>query len=119
MQLFTPQSGGNKFGNEFRGNLAGVYNLYSNPDSLFRQWDTSLELNYLKLSRDESAGISEFGTGGDILYVTPGTRIQLNNFNLGAGIRIPIARSLNEVNLQQGAEGLENYRLIFTGSFAF
>ena len=119
INMFTPQSGGDKFGNEFRANLAGVYTLHSNPEKTLRQWDASLELNYLKLSRDETAGVADLGTGGSILYLTPGTRVQLGDFNLGAGIKLPIITGLNERGLQQGAEGLEDWRLIFTGSVSF
>lgn len=119
VQLYTPVSGGDKFGNEFRANLAGVWTVHSDPEATLKQIDTSLELNYLRLSRDATAGISDLGTGGSILYVTPGMRFQLGDINLGAGVKVPLSKALNEVNMQQGAEGLENWRLIFTGSMAF
>lgn len=119
VQLFTPVGGGDKFGNEFRANLAGVYTLSANPESTLRQWDAILELNYLKLSRDEAGSVADLGTGGSILYLTPGTRFQLGDFNIGAGIKLPIIKGLNERPLQQGSEGLEDYRLILTSSYAF
>lgn len=119
VQLFTPVSGGDKFGNEFRANLAGVYTLHSDPEATVSQWDASLELNYLKLSRDETAGVADLGTGGSILYLTPGTRVQVGDVNLGAGVRLPIVKGLNERPMQQGSEGLENWRLILTSSIAF
>lgn len=119
INMFTPQSGGDKFGNEFKANLAGVYTLKNDPEDTFRQWDASLELNYLRLSRDETAGVADLGTGGSILYLTPGMRFQVGDANLGAGVKLPILKDLNERNMQQGAEGLENWRLIFTSSWAF
>ena len=121
IQMFTPVSGGDKFGNEFRANLAGVYNLHSNSDegATLKQWDASLELNYLKLSRDETAGVADLGTGGSILYITPGMRFQVGDVNLGAGVKLPLLKGLNERNLQQGSEGLEKFRLILTSSIAF
>ena len=119
INMFTPQSGGDKFGNEFRANLAGVYTLKNNPEDTLRQWDASLELNYLRLSRDETAATADLGTGGSILYVTPGMRFQVGDVNLGAGIKLPVFKDLNERSMQQGAEGLENWRLVLTSSMAF
>lgn len=119
VEVFTKKDGGDKFGNEFRANLAGVWNLRSDEESTISQVDGIFELNYLKLSRDETAGISELGTGGGILYFGPGVRTQVGSVNLGALVKFPIAKSLNERFLQQGSEGLEKYRLILTASTVF
>ena len=117
--FFIARKNGDKFGNEFRANLAGVYELYADKESFVRRLDGIVELNYLHLTRDETARVSELGTGGRILYVTPGVRVQLDGINIGAGVKIPIVKALNERSLQQGSEGLENYRLIITLSKFF
>jgi hypothetical protein len=117
--LFIRRQNGDKFGNEFRANLAGVYELHADPEAFVKRLDGVLELNYLHLTRDETARVSELGTGGRILYLTPGLRMQLGDYNVGAGVKIPIARGLNERELQQGSEGLEKYRLILTVSTFF
>lgn len=119
VEIFTEKDGGDKFGNEFRANLAGVWNMHVDPESTLSQIDGVLELNYLRLSRDETAGVAELGTGGGILYAGPGVRAQVGDFNLGALVKFPLAKSLNERPLQQGSEGLEKYRLVLTASTAF
>lgn len=61
-------------------------------------------------------------TGGNILYLTPGARFSLpkaGNANLGLAVKIPVWKDLNEQGEQQGAEGLEKYRVIGTLSFFF
>lgn len=111
-----------QFGSEWRGNLAGVYELYGNTNSFVSKIDGILELNYLHLDRDRENGVGLEGTGGDILYLSPGVRFSLpalQNANLGIMVKLPVAKSLNEENLQQGAEGLEKYRLITSLSFYF
>lgn len=118
--IFTPFSqSGDKFGNEFRANLAGVYRLHSDDQALVKQLDGVLELNYLQISRDRSAAVPELGTGGKILYLSPGARFQVGDYNFGVLAKFPVWRSLNEQPLQQGSEGLEKVRLIFTASRAF
>jgi hypothetical protein len=117
--FFLRRKNGDKFGNEFRANLAGVLELYADQEAFVRRLDGVLELNYLQISRDETARISELGTGGRILYLTPGVRMQVGDFNVGAGVKLPIASSLNERSLQQGSEGLEKYRLLLTVSTFF
>jgi hypothetical protein len=111
-----------KFGNEFRVNLAGVYELYGNPKAFVSKIDGIMELNYLNLARDEENGEGQEATGGDILYITPGMRFsfpQLWNANLGLAVKFPAWKNLNEKDDQQGAEGLEKYRAIVTLSFFF
>lgn len=116
---YATQDGGNRFATEFRANVAGVYELYADQESTFRRLDGILELNYLNLARDVSAYLPEQGTGGQILYITPGLRTQIGDYNLGAAVKIPIASALNERSMQQGSEGLEQYRLIITASTYF
>lgn len=119
LDIFTPNEFDDKFGNEFRANLAGVYEIHADPNSVFRRVDGILELNYLKLSRDETARAGELGTGGQILYIAPGARFQVGDVNIGALLKFPIASGLNEKSIQQGSEGLEKYRFILTLSHGF
>lgn len=119
VEVFTAKDNGDKFGNEFRANLAGVWNLHADKEAMFSQVDGVLELNYLRLSRDETGQVPELGTGGGILYLGPGVRAQVGDVNLGAMVKFPIVTGLNERPLQQGAEGLEQFRLILTASTAF
>jgi hypothetical protein len=111
-----------QFGSEVRGNLAGVYELYGNTDSFLSKVDGILELNYLHLDRDRENGVGLEATGGDILYLSPGFRLSfpaLQNANLGVLVKVPAWKNLNEQSGQQGAEGLEKFRLITTLSFYF
>jgi len=111
-----------QFGSEFRGNLAGVYELYGNGDSFISKIDGILELNYLHLDRDKEDGVGQEATGGNILYLSPGVRFsvpEFQNANLGLLAKFPVWKQLNEQSQQQGAEGLEKFRLISTLSFYF
>jgi hypothetical protein len=119
--VFTERSSF-KFGNEWRINLAGVYELYGRPEKSVSKIDGILELNLLNITRDEQGGEGLRATGGTILYLSPGLRFafpKLQNANLGILIKFPILKNLNEQNEQQGSEGLEKYRAILTLSFYF
>jgi hypothetical protein len=120
-QIFT-QKDNFKFGNEWRLNLAGVYELYGKPGNFLQTIDGILELNLLNIARDEENGQKARASGGTILYISPGMRFsfpKLWNANLGLLIKFPVAKHLNEKSEQQGAEGLEKYRAIVTLSFFF
>jgi hypothetical protein len=111
-----------KFGNEWRGNLAGVYELYGKPEKFISKIDGILELNLLHVSRDEEGSEKLRATGGTILYLSPGLRFsfpKLWNANLGLLLKFPTLKHLNEKSEQQGAEGLEKVRVIGTLSFFF
>jgi hypothetical protein len=111
-----------KFGNEWRTNLAGVYELYGKPEKFISKIDGIFELNLLHISRDVEGREGQRGTGGTILYLSPGLRFsfpRLWNANLGLLVKFPVAKHLNEKSEQQGAEGLEKYRAIATLSFFF
>jgi hypothetical protein len=111
-----------KFGNEWRANLAGVYELYGKPEKFISKIDGILELNLLHISRDEEGKEKLGATGGTILYLSPGLRFsfpKLWNANLGLMLKFPTLKRLNEKNEQQGAEGLEKVRIIGTLSFYF
>ena len=111
-----------QFGAEQRVNLAGVYELYGEPKSFISKMDGILELNFLHLGRDQENGEGLEATGGNILYLSPGARFSmpsLSNANLGLLVKVPVWKKLNEQDLQQGAEGIEKYRVIATMSFFF
>jgi len=111
-----------RFGTEWRVNLAGIYEIFGDPDCFMSKLDGILELNYLNLGRDKEHGEGLDATGGDILYLTPGLRFSFSslwNANLGLGVKIPVGHWLNEQEEQQGGEGLERVRVITTLSFFF
>jgi hypothetical protein len=120
-QIFT-ESGNYKFGNEWRLNMAGVYELYGKAGGFLQTIDGILELNLLNLLRDKEDGEKLRASGGTILYVSPGMRFsfpKIQNANLGVMVKIPTIKNLNEKSEQQGSEGLEKYRAIVTLSFFF
>ena len=119
VDIFSRRANDDRYATEFRANVAGVYEAYADKEAFVKRVDTILELNYLHVGRDLGAGIPELGTGGNILYLTPGVRMQVADFSVGAAVKIPIVKSVNEVDMQQGAEGLEKYRLLFTVSRSF
>ena len=103
------------FGAEARANAALSYRLLTSGAAKLRL-DANLEGNYLHLGRDETDGVGESGTGGQIGYVIPGFRLYLKNTSLGVGVKFPAWTDLNEEGEQQGAEGTEDYRAIVTFS---
>jgi hypothetical protein len=107
-----------QFGDEFRFNAALIYKLYTSPEQRFRL-DGLVELNYLHLGRDKENDVAERGTGGNILYVMPGVRAYWDNLSFALGVKLPAVHNLNEEDEQQGAEGKENYRVIFSVSALF
>ncbi|WP_457621801.1 transporter [Persephonella sp.] len=107
-----------RFGDEFRFNTAFTYKLITDVKRRLRL-DTNIELNYLYLGRDAENGVELEGTGGNILYSVFGFRLYYNTVSVGLGIKKPVWKDLNEQKLQQGAEGKENYRIIFTFSALF
>ena len=111
-----------KFGNEWRVDLAGNYELYGKPEKFISKIDGILELNLLNIARDEEGGEKLRASGGTILYLSPGVRFafpSLWNANLGLMVKFPVAKDLNEKSEQQGSEGKEKYRAIATLSFFF
>ena len=107
-----------KFGDEKRVNAALIYRAYTNADRKTRV-DLSLEAQYLSLGRDRTNGVDEAATGGRMIYILPGVRIYKDNYSFAFGLKKPISTSLNEEDQQQGAEGKEKYRLIFSASALF
>ncbi len=107
-----------RFGAENRANGSLAWRLHTNPDSRFRA-DGVLEAQYLRLGRDVENGEAAEATGGRILYLVPGMRLYKDNLSFAFGIKKPVWTRLNEGSLQQGAEGREKYRLIFSASMLF
>jgi len=104
-----------RFGDELRFNTALTMRLLAHGALNFRL-DANLETNYLRLGRDEADGVGERATGGAIVYAVTGFRAYLKNSSIGLGIKIPAWTDLNEEENQQGAEGKEKYRALFTFS---
>ncbi len=104
-----------RFGTEYRVNPALIFRTYTNHSKKLRL-DVSLEPQYLKLGRDRTNGIDEQATGGDILYMLPGLRGYWRNMSMALGVKVPVWTKLNEESQQQGGEGTEDYRFIFTFS---
>jgi hypothetical protein len=102
-----------QFGDEFRLNSALCYRLLSRTEAKMRL-DANLEANYLRIGRDKTNGVGESATGGDILYLVPGVRVYWKNLSVGMGVKVPTLTDLNEESDQQGSEGKEDYRFIFT-----
>lgn len=107
-----------EFGDEKRVNTSLVYRAFTNPESRARL-DLVLEAQYLNLGRDRSNGVNEIATGGDIVYLLPGVRWYQDNVSFAFGIKRPVSKRLNEEDQQQGAEGKEDYRLVFSVSALF
>jgi hypothetical protein len=82
--------------------------------------DGVLELQYLALGQDRANGIDDPDTGGRILYLMPGLRLYQDNMSFALGLKKPVSARLNEVTArQQGAEGKEKYRVVFSASYLF
>jgi len=107
-----------RFGAENRLNAALSYRGWTLPEKMFRL-DPVLEVQYLSLGRDKENGVGATATGGQILYAMPGVRAYWQNMSFAFGIKKPIWTDLNESDQQQGAEGKEEYRLIFSASVLF
>jgi hypothetical protein len=107
-----------QYGLEKRLNAALSYRLHADAGRKLRV-DGNIELNYLVLGRDKTNGVGELATGGRILYAVPGVRVSVDRMSFAAGIKKPIAKRLNEEAQQQGAEGVEKYRLILSASMLF
>ncbi len=111
-----------KFGNEWRLNVASIYELYGRAEAFVSKIDAILELNLLNIARDKEGGKEQPATGVTILYVSPGVRFtfpKIKGASLGVLFKFPAWKNLNEQDEQQGAEGLEKYKAIATLSFFF
>ena len=102
-----------RFGTEYRVNTALVYRVFTDLDRKLRL-DFAFEPQYLNLGRDETNGVGEPATGGQMLYLLPGARFYWKQLSIGLGFKVPVWTDLNEESQQQGGEGTEDYRFIFT-----
>lgn len=107
-----------RFGPEGRFNAALSYRALTLPEWMLRL-DPVLELQYLALGRDREDGVAAEGTGGRMLYAMPGVRAYWRSASFALGVKTPVRTWLNESGQQQGAEGKERYRLIFSASLLF
>lgn len=107
-----------RFGQEARANSAFIYRAYTNAERKLRV-DLALEAQYLYLGRDRTNGVDERATGGQMIYALPGARVYWDNMSAAFGVKLPAWTHLNEENEQQGGEGTEDYRLIFSFSALF
>jgi hypothetical protein len=107
-----------RFGGENRFNTALSYRAFTIPDKMFRL-DPVLEIQYLGIGRDQESGEGARATGGKIVYAMPGVRAYWQNASFALGFKKPVWTRLNESSEQQGAEGKEKYRLVFSASLLF
>jgi len=107
-----------RFGAEQRMNAGLAYRFLLRPDDKLRA-DFSVELQHLHIARDARNGVPELATGGRIVYALPGLRVYRDRWSFAFGVKRPVWKRLNEQAEQQGAEGLESYRLIFSASALF
>lgn len=107
-----------QFGDEWRVNSALSARMLTRPESGLRV-DANLEAQYLALGRDRVDGQGETATGGDMAYIMPGIRATSGRVSAGLGIKTPVWTELNEEGQQQGGEGKEDYRVLFTVSALF
>lgn len=113
--VFSQQNDG-KPGNELRFNLAGDYEIFEDMGGFISRMDIIGEANLLHLTRDLEADRDQTNdSGGTILYLSPGFRATFSKrFSIGTLIKFPVWNDLNNESIQQGAEGLEDYRAVFT-----
>lgn len=107
-----------RFGGETRFNAALAWRAFSDGDSGVRI-DPVLELQYLGLGRDRENGSGAAATGGRIVYAMPGVRAYWRNTSVALGLKKPVWTRLNESAQQQGAEGKEKIRFVFSASILF
>ncbi len=107
-----------KFGDELRINTALAYRAFKDADRSLR-FDLLTELNYLHLQKDKENGLKVEDSGGHIIYGVLGGRLYYKRASLGAGLKLPFWKDLNNQSQQQGSEGKEKYRFIMTLSLIF
>jgi hypothetical protein len=105
-----------KFGAEDRLNGSLTYRLHVNEEARLRT-DLILEAQYLKIGRDREDGDYLEATGGKMVYAVPGVRVYWDKASFALGYKKAVWTRLNESELQQGAEGKEEYRIIFSASY--
>ena len=116
--MFSQQNDG-KPGNEFRFNLACDYAIKDIEGTLSRL-DIIAEANLLHLTKDLEADRDQTNdSGGTILYLSPGFRATFGKrFSIGMLVKFSVWEDLNNESVQQGSEGLDSYRTIFTMTYS-
>ncbi|MCX7898173.1 MAG: hypothetical protein N2441_09915 [Rhodocyclaceae bacterium] len=107
-----------RFGHENRLNIALTRRLQGDAEKRLRL-DGVIEAQFLSLGRDIENGKAASATGGRVLYLMPGLRLYHDRMSFAAGVKKPLWTRLNEESMQQGAEGKEKYRLLFSLSYIF
>lgn len=107
-----------RFGAELRANAGLAWRLFGDAQRKLRT-DLSFEAQYLRLGRDATDGVPDAATGGKMLYAVPGVRVYWDRMSVAVGVKTPFWKKLNEEGGQQGAEGLEKYRLLISASLLF
>lgn len=107
-----------QFGQEKRLNTALTYAAWAAPEHKFRI-DPVIEAQFLSIGRDTTNYQPDMGSGGQVVYIVPGARIYWGKSSFAVGVKTPVWNNLNESAMQQGSEGLELYRLIFSASYLF
>lgn len=107
-----------KFGHEDRLNFSLAQRWVIKPEHRLRL-DGVLEAQFLRLGRDRENGEPAHATGGRVLYLVPGVRLYWHDASFAFGLKKPVATGLNESHEQQGSEGKEKWRLIFSASWLF
>jgi len=107
-----------RFGSEYRFNTAFSYRAFTDAEAIFR-FEPVVELQYLNLGRDMQNGVGATGSGGSVIYTLLGARAYWHSMSFALGYKVPVWTRLNEGDQQQGAEGKEKYRLIFSASKLF
>ncbi|MGQ3685835.1 MAG: hypothetical protein ACUBOA_12650 [Candidatus Loosdrechtia sp.] len=111
---------GEKAGTETRFNVAGVYQVYEDMGGILSRVDIIGESNLLYLKKDVEDKMKVDDSGGLIHYLSPGVRFTFRKYvSIGALIKFPVWKDLNQEASQQGGEGLEKYRAIVTASISF
>lgn len=120
LQTFTENNQG-KFGSEARFNIAGGYEIFEKEKGFLSRVDIIAESNLLHLTKDlDEEGEKQDASGGTILYLSPGIRLTFGkHMSVGAILKLPTWKDLNNESEQQGSEGLEGYRAIVTFSISF
>ncbi|HUQ26271.1 MAG TPA: transporter [Burkholderiales bacterium] len=107
-----------RFGPEYRANGSLAYRFITNAEAKFRL-DLCLEGQYLRIGRDRTNGEYDAASGGKVFYALPGVRLYLDRASVAIGVKKPVWTDLNEESDQQGSEGRERYRFIFSASVLF
>ena len=118
-QQYTYADGNStKFGPEYRANAALAYRAITDAERKFRL-DLCLEGQYLRIGRDRTNGEYDAASGGKVFYALPGVRLYYERMSVAIGVKKPVWTDLNEEDQQQGSEGRERYRFIFSASVLF